>query len=276
MKENVTGPDSSGLNAEDSEYKYLWLGFPAVVLIWLVYWYWQAAPNSSDTPFDRLNTLFSGLAFWGLIHAILLQKSELILQRRELALTRTEVRGQKEQLEAQNATMRQQRFENTLFSLLDLFTSIVNSMEVHVPRPLAQPTIFKGRECFTLFYDEFQREYQACNKPGLELPDLCISAYDRFAAHRQTHVGHYFRTLYNIIKFIATSEVENKQFYINIVRAQLSSSELNLLFFNCLSTNGIKSFKPYVDQFGLLKNMTPGSLIDERTKKLYEKSAFES
>jgi len=41
---------------------------------------------------------------------------------------------------------------------------------------------------------------------------LCETAYERFVRYRQTYVGHYFRTLYNIIKFIASSEAENKKF----------------------------------------------------------------
>jgi hypothetical protein len=99
-----------------------------------------------------------------------------------------------------------------------------------------------------------------------------------FSEYRQTDVGHYFRTLYNIVKFIASSDsdIENKQIYINIVRAQLSSSELNLLFYNCLSNYGNKKFKPLVEQFGLLENMVLESLIHQGHKELYKESAFKS
>jgi Putative phage abortive infection protein len=103
-----------------------------------------------------------------------------------------------------------------------------------------------------------------------------MAAYERFVNYRQTHVGYYFRTLYNIIKFIATSDVANKQIYINIVRAQLSSSELNLLFYNCLSKYGNETFKPFVEQFGLLENMTVADLIDQGHKELYNETAFRS
>lgn len=54
--------------------------------------------------FGATNALFSGLAFAGLIYAILLQREELSLQRQELAETRQELRGQKEALEAQLET----------------------------------------------------------------------------------------------------------------------------------------------------------------------------
>ena len=232
MKEKETSLDSAEPSEDRS--KYLWVGFPAIFLIWLGYGYLQGTLLSIDAPFDRLNTLFSGFAFWGVIYAILLQKSELILQRRELTLTREELRGQKQQLEAQNLTLKQQRFENTFFSLLDLHNSLVNSMEV---KSMAVPS--KGRECFGLLYGDFRREYngQHNTNPDRDHLDLCREAYERLVAYRQSDLGHYFRTLYNIIKFIANSEVENKQVYFNLIRAQLSSNELSLLFFNCLSSN---------------------------------------
>ncbi len=68
--------------------------------------------------FGAINALFSGLAFVGVIAALILQKRELALQRQELEQTREELRGQKEQLEAQNRTFRQQTFENTFFQLV--------------------------------------------------------------------------------------------------------------------------------------------------------------
>jgi hypothetical protein len=243
-----------------------------------MYWAW-VTPLVTESKFDPLNALFSGLAFWGVIYAILLQRNELALQRKELELTRNEVRGQKEQLETQNLTMKQQRFENTFFSLLNLFNSIVNSLEVEVPRiGLGPPAEAKGRDCFVIFYQDFQREYigQRKTSPDWSHRVLCVTAYERFVKYRQTYVGHYFRTLYNIIKFIASSEAENKQIYLNIVRAQLSSSELNLLFYNCLSKYGNEKFKPFVEQFGLLENMTIEDLVDQQHRELYNEPAFKS
>ena len=276
MSATDLSPGSSDSKKSDSNTKLLWLGFPIIFFIWLAYYCLQS-PLEKDSPFDRLNTLFSGLAFWGVVFAILLQKSELALQRHELSLTRTEVRGQKEQLEAQHITLKQQRFENTFFSLLNLFNSIVDSMEVPINTATEFRTI-KGREGFLHLYNDLQREYagEQQKDPSAKLEPLCIAAYERFAAYRQATVGHYFRTLYNIVKFIDRSQVEEKQTYINILRAQLSSSELNLLFYNCLSNYGNQKFKRYVHQFGLLENMILSSLIRQGHKDLYNESAFNS
>src|SRR5689334_15440351 len=56
--------------------------------------------------FGAVNALFSGLAFAGIIYTILLQREELGAQRKELKQTRKEFK-------IQNATLKQQRFENT-------------------------------------------------------------------------------------------------------------------------------------------------------------------
>lgn len=48
-------------------------------------------PGSFGDAFGVINTLFSGLAFAGVIYAIILQKKELALQREELKETRKEL-----------------------------------------------------------------------------------------------------------------------------------------------------------------------------------------
>ncbi len=91
--------------------------------------------------FGMINALFAGLAFAGVIWAIILQKKELALQREELANTRKEIKGQKEQLEAQNQTLQKQNFDSSFFQLLGLHNDIVNSMKTSMG-------FYSGRQCF--------------------------------------------------------------------------------------------------------------------------------
>lgn len=257
----------------------IWIVLGVIILVWGAYWIW-VAPLVTESKFDPLNALFSGLAFWGVIYAILLQKSELALQRKELELTRGEVRGQKEQLEAQNLTLKQQQFENTFFSLLDLFNGIVNSIEItRALTPGDTPSVMaKGRECFTKFVSELGNCYTDMRRAHntWEALLLCPKAYEAFSDFRQSLVGHYFRTLYNIVKFIDTSDISDKQTYMNILRAQLSSSELTLLFYNCLSDYGSEKFKPLVQKYGLLENLDPSTLLIPEHRQLFDESAFQS
>lgn len=250
----------------------IWVVLGVIIVMYGAYWVW-VAPKIPDDQFDRLNTLFSGLAFWGVIYAILLQKSELSLQRKELALTREEVRGQKEQLEAQNLTMKRQRFENTFFSLLDRLTNMVSSMEIP-PHGMGNPT--KGRDCFSLFCGEFDEEYQRAKhaNQNIRLKVACEQTYARFYKRRQHHVDHYFRTLYDIVRYVDLSQFEDKSLYIGFLRAQLSSSELKLLFYNCISEMAAKKFKPLIHKSGLLKNLREELLIDPGHLSLLEEATI--
>lgn len=187
--------------------------------------------------FGAPNALFSGLAFLGVIVAILLQKQELGLQRQELQQTREEFAGQKEQLRLQVDTLNKQTFENTFFHLLSLHHEIVNGMDrtIEVGNPFGGGATSErtstGRDCFAEFYrcfkDSFAGGHQWSPDPKTNINEGYLHCYRK---ELQADVGHYFRNLYNIVKFVDLSDVQDKQFYVNLVRAQLSSDELLLLF----------------------------------------------
>ncbi|WP_054513080.1 hypothetical protein [Chryseobacterium sp. ERMR1:04] len=63
----------------------------SVVLVNLIFTTWTERGTFGDS-FGALNSLFSGLAFGGIIYTILLQRKELKLQRDELILTRDELK----------------------------------------------------------------------------------------------------------------------------------------------------------------------------------------
>jgi hypothetical protein len=68
--------------------------------------------------YEIVNALFSGLAFVGVVAAILLQRRELGLQREELAETRKELAGQKKALISQNKLLRNSNNQQVLTTLL--------------------------------------------------------------------------------------------------------------------------------------------------------------
>ncbi len=98
------------------ERNHLRLVFLAIILFWVLNLYFmpylfgepQDAGGFGDM-FGAVNALFSGLAFWGVIYAILLQREELKLQREELSMTRKEIAKQSEALEGQLTIMREER-----------------------------------------------------------------------------------------------------------------------------------------------------------------------
>lgn len=235
--------------------------------------------------FGAVNSLFSGFAFAGIIIAIYLQKKELEYQRQELEETRIEIRGQRTALEAQNTTLASQKFENTFFHLLQMHHEIVKSITLtttsYDSKVMSDVVLIQaqGRESFRELYKKLSNEFNniknsfpLLNADPSEL-EIINSAYLNFFEYSQSKVGHYFRNLYNIMKFIHRSNIDDKKFYANLVRAQLSAYELLLLFYNCLSDCGKEKFKPITEDYALLENI-PEDLLDTKHKTYYSPQAF--
>lgn len=239
---------------------------------------WYFLQDNSDRGtygdmFGVVNALFSGLAFGGVIIAILLQRAELKLQRLELQQTRKELHGQKEQMEQQTATLRKQNAENTFFQLLELHNDITNDIDLVSKTRV----ITKGRDCFRVFYERFSTIWAADNDRhrGDNEGDRINLTYLTYFQRNQSEFGHYFRSLYNIVKFVDGCDLQDKRLYTNLVRAQLSSNELLLLFYNCLSDVGRAKFKPLVEKYSLLKTLPSDKLLNIEHQNEYQKSAFE-
>jgi len=120
---------------------------------------------------------------------------------------------------------------------------------------------FKDADCYTLYTE-------------LATKDDMQAEIEQFISFWKGSIGHYFRNLYWIMKMIDTSvdmlaedkaedvissskrrfytDYIRKRNYANIVRAQLSESEMALLQINCLSTAGA-DLKYYVEKYSLLK-----------------------
>jgi hypothetical protein len=234
-----------------------------VLVVWLGFW-WFVVYTIDDTSkrgqfgdmFGAVNALFSGLAFAGIIFTILLQRDELRLQRKELRQNRLELRGQKLQLQAQTETLRRQNFESTFFQLLRLHNNIVASIDLRSAP--SGDVIAQGRDCFKNFYSSFRKRWGRAlveESDPVELERI-RKTYLGFYAQHEADIGHYFRSLYNIVKFVDSSPVEDKRLYTNLVRAQLSTYEVALLFYNALSPIGEEKFQPLIEKYALLK-MTP-------------------
>ena len=237
----------------------------AVISVWLFNW-WALKDVDSQTRgtfgdmFGGVNALFSGLAFAVLIFTLIQQRAELALQRKELQLTRNELAGQKEQLVNQNNTLVLQRFENTFFQLLRLHNEIVQAIDLHTPG--GAPRI--GRDCFVSFSKSLMTNLNGIRTHGSSLSmDQIETAYKNFYQHTEGNIAHYFRSLYHLLKFVDASDLtaDRKKFYTNLVRAQLSTQELFILFFNGLSTLGFEKMKPLIERYAILKHVNRTTVL---------------
>lgn len=222
--------------------------------------------------FGPLTSLFTGLAFAGLIVTIVMQKDELALQRNELNLTRKEMR-------AQNKTLKIQRFENTFFKMLEFLD--LSRSEITYTDLTENEEPFKGKSAISKIYSTFFNSHlhervptgipqglgpttktvfkKSCKtKEGItrELKELLTTKYGE-------NLAQYFKTLYRILKFVDGADFiknKHKHIYTSLVRAQLSRYEPSLLFYNCISDFGAEKMAPLVKKYRLLKHMDPHTI----------------
>lgn len=103
-------PNDVTKNQEKDRLAVLWWMFVVIGLIWIGSYiiismnFTKEDRGPLGDTFGAINSLFSGLAFCGIIYTIMLQRKELRLQREELANTRSEL---KRSADAQEETKKQ-------------------------------------------------------------------------------------------------------------------------------------------------------------------------
>lgn len=235
--------------------------------------------------FGALNTLFSGFAFAGIIISI-------FLQSKELQETRSEFKSQTD-------VFNKQSFESTFFQMLHLhneiiqFISVTNKEKITLTGRAALDDIFyEWGELFkevknsrkyndtrpilmqykiqVQWHSILDNQYQTTQDLSLNNSYMC------FHAVYGNHLGQYFRNIYQVLKYVNQSKIkgEDKKFYTNVLRAQLSSNELGLLFFNCLSELGYEKFKPLLEKYAFFEHLPHYDIFDEEEIVMYKISAY--
>ncbi len=223
-----------------------------------------------------LNPAFSFLALLVLLWTLRLQNESLNdtsrsnneqkeLLERQLNETLAYSKEQKKLLELQ-------LFENTFYNLLNYHKGIVDSNE-----ELDGAVLLKGKDCFKIYYDKYIKGGWVLpgGRMGVPVEQNSLDKFKDFNADYSHKTGHYFRILYRIFKFISESGLgdDTKYFYSGIVRGQLSSYELLVLFINCLTDDGSR-FKKYARDYALFENM-PSNYIEEVAYLLKEYGAVD-
>jgi hypothetical protein len=110
--------------------------------------------------------------------------------------------------------------------------------------------------------------------------------FDKF--HNQ--IGHYFRHLYHILKFILDNQIREIELikepnddkidnvkkkyrgYVNFIQAQMTSSELLILFYNGLC---FKEIKKLIHTFDFLENLAKEDLIEPSHCDFYKETEID-
>ncbi len=135
----------------------------------------------------------------------------------------------------------------------------------------------------------FEKNYNMCRKPNQELHKFFWNLQnEKYYGGHQHRLGHYFRHLFQSFKYLSMQTYltrDEKYFYAKTIRAQLSTYEQYLLFFNSLSSLGMKweytaeipdqtlklnleDFK-FITRYNLIKNLPGSQYYDFSFRKYY-------
>lgn len=169
-----------------------------------------------------------------------------------------------------------ERFENNLFQLIQMQEEITNNLFFTCSDSADNlyGEVFHGRQIFSIIYND--KTYWGDNGKlwGLRraIESKSLTAYE---LDKDIHIfDHYFRHLYRVFKYIDDSIIiddNDKYKYASIMRSSLSQYELILLFYNCLSINGIDKFKPIVEKYALFNNLRTDLLATSKEREQYSK-----
>ncbi len=256
--------DSQSLSNSDESllealHLLLVIGFTLLLLALAVNLYYISGPVNSnllgtfgDFIGGSLNPIFTLMTFFGVIVTIALQKLEL--------------RAAREEYKKSADALGTQAVENTFFNMLNLHHRITEnlnfpdldfdidgdgeaiSFESSISSNINK---YNGTSAFTGFLHKVAL--------GNRTKDEVLSIYAHIQNYYNHIFGHYFRNLYQIMKFVdehTIIENHQKKKYMSILRAQLSTGELSVLFMNCSGSmvdNG--EFRKLLIKYKMLEHM---------------------
>jgi Putative phage abortive infection protein len=240
----------------------------------------DSARSAFGSQFGAAAALFSGLAFVGLIRAITIQSQELQLQREELKLTRKEmentreeIEGQKKALELQSETMLKQQFEATFFTILDQLNRISKRINEYKSQPESSS--------WNLFHKMLVEIIGIIRSRNLkhdvsEISKTINSILDEHY-YQYSELVNYKNVLFNLLKYIDNSNIEDKIFYVNFIKDSFTQQETRFHFY--FGIFDVRSnIKFYLEKYSML-NLIHLSIDDdepgfEYIKNLYKSSIF--
>lgn len=156
-------------------------------------------------------------------------------------------------------------FEATFFNLLSTFLRLGEGIDVG-----SMLSKKAGKDAFSHFVKEVYGNKEESD-PNFE------NAYLLVFLKYQDDLAHYIRNLYNIIHFIKESCPDEPYFYARLLRSTLSQPELVILALNGIfHDEGRRNFKPLIEEFALLNNISDQAKADFDLDEHFEPSAFRS
>jgi len=192
------------------------------------------------------------------------------------------------EIRAQTELARTGAFEATVFRLIDGHRQSLMQIEVD-PRRVGileedefadrsrLPESMRGPDAVGRIYRQLLHQWEAvASDVDVDTRSVVRDVYSRVYDKHHDDLGQYFRVLFNAFRFILDASPSHDAAVLSgrLMRAQLSDTELVLLFYNCLSSGGAR-FAKYAEAFRMFHNMPKRLLLDTRHVRLLP-AAFSS
>jgi hypothetical protein len=244
-----------------------------------------------------LNPILSFLSLIALLWTIRIQSKDIELTLIELNRSASAQEETKKILDKQSETLARQQFESTFFSLLEQHNKALEFLSIHCLNKSTTPLIISIHN--EVFFGEGVGSLMAKGRPA----NLGIAK--NILERKNAYCGHYFRILYQLLKFIATNvpgstigqafEVNKithteasviEKMYSNIVRSFLGYQITQLLAVNCYckldNSDTHWKYKLLIERYAFLEhmpfevnNVSEHNILAE-AKNYYEDSAFDN
>lgn len=220
--------------------------------------------------------LLSIASIFFIIHTISIQSKELSLQRMELQYTRDELKQTRKVHEESNRTQINQRFETTFFNMISLQKEIVNNLSIG--EGVSKNT---GRNVTYILYVKFLSHFQSppssisgkvrAEKSNVKNQSNII--FSNFIDSYGDIIGPYFRNLQVMINFVDRSDLtfKEKKDYLEILKAQISKSEMRIIFYYSTSNYGNDLIDLLLKYDFFQGNLKPEDLIHAEHYNFIEK-----
>lgn len=184
--------------------------------------------------FGSLNTLFSGMAFSGVLIT-------LLFQRKDLSETRSQIAHQ--------------QIESQFYNMLQLQQEVVRNFDLQDRE--GKEVVLRGRDCFKHWAEWIPHYYSKEEGTHESRLGSCVAS---LMGKHKADLGLYFRSLYSVFRFVYSCDHKDRAQFGLVVRSLLSDYELVVLFYNSLSERGEK-FKKYIYEFALFDNLEEDLLV---------------
>ncbi len=167
------------------------------------------------------------------------------------------------QIEIFNEQQRQtelHQFEENFFHLLENFRSILPRLKNKSERTEGYDYMRSVRALIEKHIDDICKDETALTDlNALETREKIEKVYRLAFGAESDQLGHYFRSLYHLLKYIETHCKSEKKMYYDLVQAQMNTDELYLTCINGISSYGRKKLHPLLNDSSFLENLA----IDE-------------